>query len=234
MASLLAALSTYIDEDTHCISITGSGGKTTTLIALASLYAQRGKRVLVSTTTKLELPSKRDYLCDTYFSDERIQLYKPSKGQKVFYALQGTEKALAPPLEELQALTATYDVLLLEADGAQHKPLKLHSERDPVVPNFTTTTLAVVGMSGWKHPLGQCCFGWEGDPDRIADENAYLQLLTHPQGVLKAAVGKTLVLCNQAESTTFDTMSHLSSRYDLAPLFFGSMQTDRLFYRKVV
>lgn len=234
MVSLLAALNSYIDEDFRCISITGSGGKTTTLIALASLYAQRGKRVLVSTTTKLELPCQRDYHCDMYFCDERIQFYKPSAGQKVFYALQGTEKALAPPLEEIQALTATYDVVLLEADGAQHKPLKLHSERDPVVPDFTTTTLAVIGMSGRGQSLGQCCFGWDGDPDRIADENTYLQLLTHPQGVLKAAAGKTLVLCNQAESTTFDTMSHLTSNFDQAPLFFGSVQTDRLFYRKTL
>lgn len=234
MASLLAALSTYIDEDHQCISITGSGGKTTVLIALASLYAQIGKRVLVSTTTKLELPSQRDYGCDTYFSDERIHRYKPLAGQRVFYALEGKEKAFAPPLIELQSLTTTYDVMLLEADGAQHKPLKLHSKRDPVVVDFTTTTLAVVGMSGWGHLLSRCCFGWDEDSNRIADDDAYLELLTHPQGVLKAAVGKTMVLCNQAEPTRLETMYRLASNFDQAPLFFGSVQTDRLFYRKTL
>lgn len=232
MALLIDSLCKYIGDDHRCISITGSGGKTTALIALARYYALLGKKVLVSTTTKLEPPSIRDYGCDAYFSDDGILSYIPTGNERVFYALSGNERSLAPPLSNLHTLTQHYDVVLLEADGAQHKSLKLHSDRDPVVPSFTTTTMAVMGMSGWGRALAQCCFGWDKDPQRVADDGAYLELLNHPRGVLKAAVGKKLVLCNQAETTRWETMLYIAQHFTQAPLFFGSLQADSLRYRK--
>jgi len=232
MATLLDALCAFIHDDCGCISITGSGGKTTALTALALSYAKLGKRVLVSTTTKLESFRHRDYGCDACFSDERVLSHAPKQGERVFYAYEHKDKAIAPPLSHLKALTDLYDVLLLEADGARRKPLKLHSSRDPVVPDFTTSTLAVMGMSGWGQELGSCCFGWNQELQRVADDEAYLYLLHHQNGVLKGAVGKTLVLCNQAENTGSETMNRLAQSLDAIPIYFGSLQTNILRFRK--
>lgn len=232
MATLLGALCAYIDDAYRCISITGSGGKTTAMIELAGYYARQGKRVLVSTTTKLELPAHRAYGCDTYFTDDRILGYRAERAERVFYAGVQAEKAIAPPLAHLRALMKTYDVLLLEADGARHMPLKLHTDFDPVVVDFTTTTLIVVGMSGWGQALGECCFGWNRDEQGVADDEAYLTLLHHERGFLKGAVGKTLILCNQAENTSEKTMHTLSGSLNTIPMFFGSLQTNTLFFRK--
>ncbi len=232
MATLLEALCAFINGECGCISITGSGGKTTALTALALHYAKFGKRVLVSTTTKLELPRLRDYGCDIYYSDERVFRHTPKQGERVFYACEGKDKALAPPLSHLETLMDFYDVLVLEADGARHKPLKLHSNCDPVVPDFTTSTLAVMGMSGWGQELGWCCFGWNQDGHRVADDEAYLYLLHHQDGVLKGAAGRTLVLCNQAENTGSETMTTLARSLDAIPIYFGSLQTNTLLFRK--
>ncbi len=229
MATLLQSLCASITDASECISITGSGGKTTALILLAQHYAHQGKRVLVSTTTKLEPPKHRAYGCDTYFFDSTIFSYSPKPGERVFYALQGAGKALAPPLQDLYTLKQSYDVLLLEADGARHKPLKLHNEFDPVVPDFTTATLAVMGMSGWGRKMGECCFGWEETDTAKADDAAFTLLLHHQQGVLKHATGKTVVLCNQAENTSMKTMQAIASSLKSIPLYFGSLQTNTLF-----
>src|SRR5579859_695298 len=50
-------LSDLIDLPTHpLIAIVGAGGKTTTMYTLASELAQRGKRVITTTTTQIFYP----------------------------------------------------------------------------------------------------------------------------------------------------------------------------------
>src|SRR6266704_5836513 len=50
-------LSNLIDLPTHpLISIVGAGGKTTTMYTLANELAQRGKRVITTTTTNIFFP----------------------------------------------------------------------------------------------------------------------------------------------------------------------------------
>ncbi|MGE4584149.1 MAG: selenium cofactor biosynthesis protein YqeC [Sphaerochaeta sp.] len=234
MVDLISALLAEFSGYEQCISITGSGGKTTALIALAAAYAETGKRVLVSTTTKLELPEQRAYGCDRYVFDGSVLEYRPLAGQRVFYALQGTHKALAPPIDELQRLLQFYDVLLLEADGALHKQLKLHTERDPVVPYFTTATLAVVGFGAMGKSLRQTCYGCESLVDGTVDWQTYRMLLTHPQGITKNMKGKKVILCNEAQNTDASDIQALSHACADLPLWFGSLSTNALLQRNKV
>lgn len=156
------------------------------MIQLAEAYAAAQKRVLVSTTTKVLYPEDRDYHCDRYFWDKEVFSYPCKKGERVFYAKRGPIKAEAPPLEDLERLKEYYDVILLEADGARGMGLKLHTERDPVVPDFTTATLAIASFSVFGNLLSEHCFGCETLPDRLIDEKTYSLLLTHPEGYRKA------------------------------------------------
>ncbi len=134
MKSLFASIVHHIGEAKRCIAIVGSGGKTSLMIGLANEYAKRGERVLLSTTTKLQKPENRAYDCHRYFHDDAILETVHHPGEKIFYALDGEEKALAPPIDRLALLAERFSVSLLEADGARGMDLKLHSERDPVIP----------------------------------------------------------------------------------------------------
>ncbi|MDT4762748.1 selenium cofactor biosynthesis protein YqeC [Sphaerochaeta sp. PS] len=240
MDNLLEELQTYLSSSQRCITLTGSGGKTTCMIALAKAYAHKDNRVLVSTTTKLVGPDKQEYGCDTYFFDERVLSYHPSRGERVFYT-HLAQKAVAPPLENLEALLDRYDVVVLEGDGSMNLGLKLHVERDPVVPSFTTATICLASFSLLGEPFRKNCFGSEhytdAFPDSLVTLETYERLLHHGQGILKSAQGKTVVLFNQCREEDLQQCKKLSLM-DLPSqqyaLWFGSLKANKLIYRKPV
>ncbi|MGE4453492.1 MAG: selenium cofactor biosynthesis protein YqeC [Sphaerochaeta sp.] len=224
MATLIAALQNQFSGNENCICITGSGGKTTAMILLAEAYARANKRVLLSTTTKVLYPEDRDYHCDQYFWDTSIFNYDCRQGERVFYARRGSIKGEAPPLEDLERLKKQYDVVLLEADGARGMDLKLHSERDPVVPDFTTATLAIVSLSPLGNRLKDHCYGCDTLDDIIIDEQTYGLLLTHPEGIQKRMKGVRVILFNQAEKTDPAVVVALKRQFPTHNLFFGSLE----------
>ncbi|MBI9096326.1 MAG: putative selenium-dependent hydroxylase accessory protein YqeC [Sphaerochaeta sp.] len=235
MKHLLDELELYFSDSPHCLALTGSGGKTTCMIQLAKHYAEKDMRVLVSTTTKLLLPKDREYGCDTYFLDDKALSYHPAKGERVFYS-HVTHKAVAPPLKNLEALLDRYDVMLLEADGSMNLGLKLHQERDPVVPSFVTGTLALVSMSLLGKPFKANCFGSEyykeDFPEELVTLDTYSRLLEHKQGILKRVQGKSLVLCNQSIEEDLEQYASLSRSISHAyPIWFGDLKKNQLIYR---
>jgi probable selenium-dependent hydroxylase accessory protein YqeC len=238
MHQLLPQILETLAGQESCIALTGGGGKTTCLIQLASLYAKMGKRVLISTTTKLLLPDVVDYGCDSYFFDDAIFKHSPNEGERVFYALRG-KKALAPPEEHLKQLLNSYDVLLLEADGSRHLGLKLHNDKDPVVPSFVTATIAIASFSTLGKDFSKNCFGYElynkEFPEQVVDLLTFKKLLLHPEGITKCITGKGLVLFNQATLLDREACRELASGLCIPyPLFFGSLQQNILIYRKDV
>lgn len=231
MSALLPALKTLFRHSEKCICITGSGGKTTALIALAHSYALEGKRVLVSTTTKLQLPDQRSYACDRYFFDDEVLSYAPHQGEQVFYALKGARKALSPDEQTLEQLTEHYDVLLLEADGARGCELKLHTERDPVIPSFTTATLAIASVGALGKPLSKACFGWEEEDDQLVTAETLSYLLSHPQGICKGVQGTSVVLLNQADTLSDSQKKTLQKLQCKHTLLIGSLAKNTLFHK---
>lgn len=235
MEQLLEELALYFSDCPRCLALTGSGGKTTAMVKLAEHYAQRGMRVLLSTTTKLLLPKDREYECDTYFLDDRALSYHPSKGERVFYT-HVTHKSVAPPLENLETLLERYDVVLLEADGAMGLGLKLHQARDPVVPPFVTGTLALLSLSLLGKPFEKNCYGSEHYLEEFPEETVtlatYKKLLEHKEGILKRVQGKSLVLGNQCSEMKIGLYRSLATSVSLAyPIWFGDIRTNQLIYR---
>ncbi|HKL59272.1 MAG TPA: selenium cofactor biosynthesis protein YqeC [Sphaerochaeta sp.] len=235
MEHLLGELELYFTHSSRCLALTGSGGKTTCMVKLAKHYAQRDLRVLISTTTKLQLPKDREYDCDTYFLDDRALSYHPGRGERVFYSHE-KYKAVAPPLENLQALLDRYDVLLLECDGSMNLGLKLHEQRDPVVPSFVTGTIAIVSMGLIGKPFAENCYGFHAYlkdfPEKLVSLATYKKLLEHKQGILKRVQGKSLVLCNQSKEEEAEQYSSLSCSVSLSyPIWFGDLKTNQLIHR---
>lgn len=179
------------------VSITGGGGKTGFMIAFAQYLRQTGKSVLLTTTTHVESPSVRDYGAGYVFVDKAVFTHEACKGEIVFYAEGDGQRLSGPSCEALSLLSNRYDVILCEADGSRHKPLKVHSSRDPVIHPCTTATVAVMGLWGIGERISDAVFG--DDRPGLVDQ-AYLDwYIVTSEGLLKGMTGNKLVLLNGGE-----------------------------------
>lgn len=128
------------------IAIVGSGGKTTLLHQLAQQYRAEGKSVFVTTTTHMFIED------DTLLTDD-AQLIIQALHEKS-YAMAGIpvgNKISALSSETYDKVCAHADVVLVEADGSKHMPLKFPSENEPVIPHNTDEIYVVCGL----HAIGR-------------------------------------------------------------------------------
>ena len=135
------------------IAITGAGGKTSLLYALAERSAAKGMRVVVSTTTHIFQPAE-DYAYDRI---EALKLWKQGRFAVVGTPCEGG-KLESPGEEELAFWDENADLLLLEADGSKHLPLKVPASHEPVVPAACRNLIGVLGMDAWRKSLQDVCF----------------------------------------------------------------------------
>ena len=198
---LYKTLSEKVAKQKSFISLIGGGGKTTLMVGLASYLKSEGKKVLMTTTTKIMSPSFHDYKADFVFSNDDVMDFFPEGPCSVLYALgdEETNKWRCPPIENLSLLLCRYDVIINEADGSKRLPLKVHTQRDPVVPNFTTYTISVMGLWGIGKKACDVAFGDNRD---IVVDKAYLQwYLDSPECLLKGSItNNRAIIFNGAES----------------------------------
>lgn len=127
--------------DVRVIAFVGGGGKTTLIYELARELEAVGKRVLVTTTTHMAEPKEKweiNHTVGVACEEE------PGK-------IQGVSE------EEYQKLKDRCDVLLVEADGANRKPLKAPAEHEPVIPKDADMVIGIVGASAIGHAIEESC-----------------------------------------------------------------------------
>src|SRR6266478_6812460 len=158
----MSLLCDLIDLPTHpLISIMGAGGKTTTMYTLASELAQRGKRVITTTTTNIFFPQKGE--TDTLIvSPETPRLLKMINGswkehQRITVAASPTGAGKLAGLQPEQPyellMKSGADVVIVEADGARHHMIKAPAEHEPVVPPQTNVALLMMSAEAINQPL---------------------------------------------------------------------------------
>ncbi len=112
------------------ICLVGAGGKTTTMFALAQELKSRGKSVLVTTTTNIYYPSAGE--CDVVIIDGSADtgiLKHAEPGSIICLGsdiikerkLSGLDRECIAKLHEGKR----FDCILVECDGAKHKPIRL-------------------------------------------------------------------------------------------------------------
>ena len=179
------------------VSITGGGGKTTTMIGLAKYLKSCGKRVLITTTTKVASPYMLDYGQDVVFNNDSVLTYQPKPSEVVFYAqLSEIEnKWRSPSFESLTQLYDRYDVIISEADGSRGLPIKIHTARDPQIHPLTTTTISLMGVWAIGGKTTEVAFG-ETSEKTVNKE--YLDwYIANEEGLLKGSIqNKRAVLFN--------------------------------------
>jgi len=185
---LLDKIASLVPKKEHVfISITGGGGKSSLMRDLAALYRKEGKKVLITTSTKIQSPVFYDWGTDVNFTFfEEASAFEPKPGCVVLYAsnMQDDVQKLKAPFEErVLALTQKYDVIICEADGSRLLPLKFHTQRDPVIYGFSDITIAVMGAWAYGKEAWEVTFG--NDSDNIVDKAFLNTYISRPDGLLK-------------------------------------------------
>jgi probable selenium-dependent hydroxylase accessory protein YqeC len=191
-------LSDLIDLPTNpLIAIVGAGGKTTTMYTLASELAQRGKRIITTTTTQIFYPEPGETDTLIVASQTDTLLKKIDEALRQYHritvagAVLRTEKlaGLRPEQPYKLLVKSGADVMLVEADGARHRMIKAPAEHEPVIPLQTNVALLLMSAEAINQPLS----------DRIAHRPELVAKVTGIQmgDVLSPAVIARLIISEQ-------------------------------------
>lgn len=135
------------------LAVTGAGGKTTSVFLIADEQAAAGKKVLVTTTTHMEIPGD-----DTVLSGEPEEIKKCLIPGRVLTAgLRDGEKMKGLSENVFREIPKYADLTIVEADGAKRLPLKARNDTEPVIPEGTDHILVVAGLSALGRPIGEVC-----------------------------------------------------------------------------
>ena len=209
----LMKLITALTERYSCnhvfISVIGSGGKTSLIKLLSSEFSHLGKSVLITTTTKIQSPFFFDWGTNLVTDDLNMVKKWVTKSLynkiAVLYALKSdsSEKWCAPNFNDLNDLKNYYDVILCEADGAKGFPLKIHTEKDPVILSFSNFTIAVMGVWALGLKIKDSIFGYKPyiernykSEDDIVDIDIIKEYINNPDALIKGLNVNDLILVN--------------------------------------
>lgn len=185
-----------------CVSVIGSGGKTTLLRYLS----ERLPGTVILTTSTHIWPFPDIPLADAAGAD-REQVTDALRsalalGRVVCLGKSEPSGKLADPSHVIpfEGLLSLADYVLVEADGAAGRPLKAHRPREPVIPACSGLTVCLAGASGIGKPVSEACHCPELfaslagiTPDSIADPE-------HIAAVLNRENLADCYLVNQADA----------------------------------
>lgn len=202
----------FINGEHSVVSITGGGGKTTLMIELAAYLKKKGYSILITTTTKVESPGNIDYKADHIFRDETVLAHAVKKSETVFYAEKSfdVKKWIAPRHDVLSLLCKRYDAVLIEADGSRRLPLKIHTERDPVILKETTGVIGIMGAAALGEKAEYAVYG--DSSDRIVDKEYIKDYLEMPEGIRKGMREDIphIILLNGADRLNKDKINEIN------------------------
>lgn len=189
------------------MSLTGSGGKTTLMFALASEFVANGERVLLTTTTKIARHEAFDSGYGVIDSDDerivedarRASQAGGAKRASAMVAFRGHSadghKLLGFSPEAIARLRddGHFDRILVEADGSARRPLKAPAPHEPVIPASTDVLIMVAGLNGLGLPLDEATVfradRWAvltgAEPGSRIDPESLARVALHKNGLAK-------------------------------------------------
>jgi molybdenum cofactor cytidylyltransferase len=140
------------------ITIYGAGGKTSLLETLGRELTWQGRRVVLTTTTKIFKPA--EYPCvvgnDFAFIAKALAEHFPSQSPVVLGAgLSGDHKltGIDPGWPQVLLDEDICDDVVVEGDGAARRPIKGYAAYEPVLPPSSTLLIPVLGYDALGVPL---------------------------------------------------------------------------------
>lgn len=209
------------------ISFVGAGGKTSALLRIAFEVSEAGLTAVLTTTTKIAASQLDGHPVVFARSNsvactpeellqaalERVETYP------VLFAVDHVEgeKAIGLDPGTIDHLANHFDVIVVEADGARGRSLKVPGDSEPVWPLSTTCAVAVVGIDALgqalsadiAHRLEQVVELTGLQVGEMIDPLIIVDCLLHPQGMFRGApeAAERVVLLNKVTSE-FLTEAH--------------------------
>ncbi|PID99736.1 MAG: putative selenium-dependent hydroxylase accessory protein YqeC [Acidobacteria bacterium] len=222
------------------VSIVGMGGKTSMLFQLAEEAKALGKRVLITTSTKMWVPKIQQYdfidLSGQLFShisseDMHAGIYVAAISDEQRNKIRGVES------ETLQRSLNKFDLVVIEADGSRSKPLKGWRKDEPVVPDFSHFTIGILDITCLKKVIDQnlvlrlelFCKLTDSQPGDQVTLDHLAAIISNQHGLFQNAAGKKIVFLNKAESQ--DTTKQCETLAAMLPthdIYYGSILNKQI------
>jgi molybdenum cofactor cytidylyltransferase len=233
------------------IAFVGAGGKTTAMFRLADELARLGKRVVITTTTRLAVaqvtgaqhaaPLRFDSSPD-FPSHVRTVLTGQHQILVIGEDVEDEKVAGVPPafVDELAALDGV-DAVIYEGDGARMLPFKAPAAYDPVLADSTTLLVSVIGITAIGAPLDAAHVHRAEIVARLAGARIgepvtptmAARVIAHPEGGLKGKprAARAIALVNQVENETqlgaARALARLLLRYkEISAVAIGALRND--------
>ncbi len=199
--TLIEQIADFLPPPISVVSIVGAGGKTTCMYDLARLLIDAGKKVLITTTTKLyhpEFENRKNWQLHLG-SFRKPGTYLPNENSRIDIAAKTVDtkehKLIGFLSEEIDETVNAwkYDYVLVEADGAKQKPIKAPAGHEPVIPRVTALVIGMVGLDCLGKTLNEVTVhraeylsALTGQPiGSVIDKNTVCELITSGLGLFK-------------------------------------------------
>ncbi len=222
-----------------CIAVLGGGGKTSFMFQVGNELASQFEKVLLTSITK----AGPENTIPIFLPDDKgkfdIEL-KFTKQNPVFLLREKIHQNKYRGISEmdLNKIRHSVDITVFEADGARNLPLKAHNNHDPIVPQFATHAVILIGADvvdthirdGKVHRPELFCEKWQLTPNDVLSSEIIANVVTHPNGYLSKIntqipityfVNKAGVYPKEAESLA--KAIGQSTNY---PVFYGSINEN--------
>lgn len=187
------------------VSFVGGGGKTTTIKRMASTLKKYGSKVLFTTSTSIFKPIGEDY--DEIFIGHIPEDYIPERGSITVYGeYEQGEKLRSKNIDKIEDIIRRniFDYILIEADGANRKPIKAPADHEPVISKLTTITVGVIGMDSIGENINSISHRPEllkkilgVQEEHIIEYEDIVKLALNENGLFKNAMGKKILFLNK-------------------------------------
>jgi len=137
------------------VTFVGGGGKTSIAEYLAGLAIREGRRVAVTTTTKIW--AREPY---ALFGRTASQKERQASFLRVGKSVE-QGKLTGLTAGEVEDVGRDFDLVLIEGDGSKALPLKYPAPYEPVIPPLTDVTIVVAGLDALSGRVAEQVFRWE-------------------------------------------------------------------------
>ncbi len=215
------------------VSFVGAGGKTSLMFSLAKILSAGGGCVLTTTTTKIHMPEKdqSDRVIITRNISKVLKAAEKIRSGSAHFTAAGNKLDTTPlklngfEPDFIDALWngGEFRYILVEADGAAGKPLKVPAAHEPVIPESSKWVVGVAGLNGVGTPLDETHVF---RPDRFAEitgaqygkpvsEASVARSILDPRGIMKGCPSRAVKI---AFLNRMDTNTRIRSGQKIAAI----------------
>jgi probable selenium-dependent hydroxylase accessory protein YqeC len=226
-----------------CVAIIGGGGKTSLLLRLGDELLSQTDQPSILLASLTQMPVSR--VDNAIPVNQLLEIGIPEMMRRhnpllVLGPSISDKKIAGLSNDELNEIRQPFDSCIFECDGARGLPLKAHNQRDPIIPEYSTQAIVLVGADvvgtrvndGLVHRPDLFCETWNCDYDTVLNAQIIAEILTSKQGYHQKIPGsiQTRYLVNKADGYP-DQASELGkaiAQRDPGSVWIGSLREEWL------